>query len=231
MDHEEPITGSSLRTPRAAAAAGILFSLLLGLAIILINVSAPSNPATAGDWLTDPARRAAIAVALNLVPFAGIAFLWFIGVVRDRIGQREDRFFASVFLGSGLLFVAMLFAAAAFAGGLIADVTAGSASTPGPDTLALGRQVTSLLLHVYGMRMAAVFTVSTATITLRTKVVPRWIGMLGFVIAVVLLVSVGLTVWVELLFPAWILLLSIEFLRTRLRQAPAAARTALSAEA
>ena len=231
MDHQEPITGSSLRTPRAAAAAGILFSLLLGLAIILINVSAPSNPATAGDWLTDPARRAAIAVALNLVPFAGIAFLWFIGVVRDRIGQREDRFFASVFLGSGLLFVAMLFAAAAFAGGLIADVTAGSASTPGPDTLALGRQVTSLLLHVYGMRMAAVFTVSTATITLRTKVVPRWIGMLGFVIAVVLLVSVGLTVWVELLFPAWILLLSIEFLRTRLRQAPAAARTALSAEA
>jgi len=231
MDHQEPITGSSLRTPRAAAAAGILFSLLLGLAIILINVSAPHDPATAGNWLTDPARRAAIAVALNLVPFAGIAFLWFIGVVRDRIGQREDRFFASVFLGSGLLFVAMLFAAAAFAGGLIADVTAGSASTPGPDTLALGRQVTSLLLQVYGMRMAAVFTVSTATITLRTKVVPRWIGMLGFVIAVVLLVSVGLTVWVELLFPAWILLLSIEFLRTRLRQAPAAARTALSAEA
>ena len=136
-----------------------------------------------------------------------------------------------MFSGSGLLFVAMLFAAAAFAGGLIADVAAGSASAPGPDTLALGRQVTSLLLHVYGMRMAAVFTVSTATITLRTKVVPRWIGMLGFVIAVVLLVSVGLTVWVELLFPAWILLLSIEFLRTRLRQAPAAARTALSAEA
>jgi len=120
MAHEEPLTGARLRTPRAAAVAGILFSLLLGLAITLINVSAPSHPARAGDWLTDPARRAAIAVALNLVPFAGIAFLWFIGVVRDRIGQREDRFFASVFLGSGLLFVAMLFAAAAFAGGLIA---------------------------------------------------------------------------------------------------------------
>jgi hypothetical protein len=100
MEHQEPITGTSLRTPRAAAAAGILFSLLLGLAITLINVSAPSNPATAGDWLTDPARRVATAVALNLVPFAGIAFLWFIGVVRDRIGQREDRFFASVFLAA-----------------------------------------------------------------------------------------------------------------------------------
>jgi len=230
MAHPEPITGTSLRTPRAAAVAGIAFSLLLGLSLALITISSPANPATVGTWLTQSSRRGTLALALNLVPFAGIAFLWFIGVVRDRIGQREDRFFASVFLGSGLLFVAMLFAAAAFAGGLIADVTAGSASTPGPDTLALGRQVTSLLLHVYGMRMAAVFTVSTATITLRTKVVPRWIGMLGFAVAVVLLVSVGLTVWVELLFPAWILLLSIEFLRTRLRQAPAA-RTAISAEA
>ena len=231
MDHQVLITGAGLRTPRAAAAAGILFSLLLGLALILITVSAPSDPASAGAWLTDPARRRAVVIALNLVPFAGIAFLWFIGVVRDRIGQREDRFFASVFLGSGLLFVAMLFVAAAMAGGLIAEAAAGSAAAPGPDALAAGRQVTGLLLHVYAMRMAAVFTMSTATITLRTKVVPRWIGMLGFAVAVVLLVSVGLTVWVELLFPAWILLLSADILRTGLRQSRGAAGTAIGAQA
>jgi hypothetical protein len=231
MDHQVLITGAGLRTPRAAAAAGILFALLLGLALSLITISAPSNPAAAGAWLTDPARRLAVVIALNLVPFAGIAFLWFIGVVRDRIGQREDRFFASVFLGSGLLFVAMLFAAAAFAGGLIANAAAGSAAAPGPDTLAGGRQITSLLLHVYAMRMAAVFTMSTATITLRTQVVPRWIGILGFAVAVVLLVSVGLTVWVELLFPAWILLLSVDILRTGLRQSPGAAEAAIGAKA
>jgi len=84
MDHQVLITDAGLRTPRAAAAAGILFSLLLGLALILITVSAPSDPAAAGAWLTDPARRRAVVIALNLVPFAGIAFLWFIGVVRDR---------------------------------------------------------------------------------------------------------------------------------------------------
>ena len=50
-------------------------------------------------------------LALNIIPFAGIAFLWFMGVLRDRFGQQEDRFFATVFLGSGLLFLAMLFAA------------------------------------------------------------------------------------------------------------------------
>ena len=153
-----------------------------------------------------------MAVALNLVPFAGIAFLWFIGVVRDRIGQREDRFFASVFLGSGLLFVGMLFVAAAFGGGLIANAATGGGAAPGADTLAAGRQVTWILLHVYAMRMAAVFTMSAATITLRTKVIPRWIGILGMAVAVVLLVSIGLTPWVELLFPAWILLLSIDIL-------------------
>ena len=230
MNHEEPLpdiglTGSRLRTPRAAAVAGILFSLLLGLVLVLILISVPSDPATPGAWLSDPGRRTAIAVALNVVPFAGIAFLWFIGVVRDRIGQLEDRFFASVFLGSGLLFVAMLFAGAAFSGGLLAGIAAKSAGTPGPDTLVLGRQITSLLLRLYAMRMAAVFTMSTATITLRTKVAPRWIGMLGIAVAVVLLVSVNLTLWVALLFPAWVLLLSVDILRSGFRRSPGAART------
>ena len=110
-------TGSPLRTPRAAAVAGIVFSLLLISALVLLRISTPANPASAGEWLTDSNRRAALAIALNLVPFAGIAFLWFVGVLRDRIGGHEDRFFATVFLGSGLLFVAMLFVAAAFAAG------------------------------------------------------------------------------------------------------------------
>ena len=230
MAHQESVTGTGLRTPRAAAAAGIVFSLLLGLALVLLLVSAPSDAATKGAWLTDTSHRATVAVALNLVPFAGIAFLWFMGVVRDRIGEREDRFFASVFLGSGLLFVAMLFVGAAVAGGLIGAVAAGSA-VPGPDTLTISRQITHLALHVYALRMAAVFTISTATITLRTKVIPRWIGMTGFAVAAVLLVSVGLTPWVDLLFPAWILLLSIDIMRTGLRRSRGADGTAIGAPA
>src|SRR6266568_1957862 len=111
-------TGGALRTPRAAATAGIVFSLLLIAALVLLEVSAPADPAQAGAWLTHSRQRAAVALALNLVPFAGIAFLWFIGVIRDRIGGREDRFFVTVLLGSGLLFTGMLFVGAAVAGGL-----------------------------------------------------------------------------------------------------------------
>ena len=122
-------------------------------------------------------------LALKLVPFAGIAFLWFIGVIRDRVGQREDRFFATVSLGSGLLFVGMLFVAAAVSGGLFAAASR-SSGPPGADTVALGRDVTGLLVNIYSMRMAAVFTLTTVTIARRTEIVsgdsrspgswPRW---------------------------------------------------------
>ena len=212
--------GSTLRTPRAAALAGIIFSVLLTTALVLLKVSVPPHPAVAGDWLTDSRRRAAVAIALNLVPFAGIAFLWFIGVLRDRIGEREDRFFATVFLGSGLLFVALMFVAAAVGGALIVEA---STAPPGAANLSLGRDISSILVNVYAMRMAAVFTLTTVTIARRTEIVSRWLTVAGLVAALVLFIAVSFSPWVELLFPAWILALSIDILVAGLRPAAAAA--------
>lgn len=202
-------SGSPLRTPRAAATAGIIFSVLMICALVLLRVSVPLRPGAAGAWLTDSRKRAAVAVALNFVPLAGIAFLWFIGVVRDRIGEREDRFFATVFLGSGLLFVAMLFTAAAVSGGLIADA---SSARPDTSTVALARDVTNALLNVYSMRMAAVFILTTVTIARRTQIVSRWLATAGVVCAVVLMIGIGISPWAELVFPAWIMALSVEIL-------------------
>jgi hypothetical protein len=201
--------GSPLRTPRAAAVAGIIFSALLITALVLLRLSSPAHPDQTGSWLTDSRDRATVAIALNLVPFAGIAFLWFIGVLRDRIGEREDRFFATVFLGSGLLFVAMMFAAAAVSGGLIADLSSGP---PDASALALAHNITMSLLNVYSMRMAAVFTLTTVTIARRTEIVSRWLTMAGLACAVVLLIGIGISPWAELVFPAWILALSLDVL-------------------
>ena len=75
MNHVEPLPRAGLRKPRAAAVAGILFSVLLGLAFVLVIISEPSDSAATGVWLSDPGRRGTLAIALNLVPFAGIAFL------------------------------------------------------------------------------------------------------------------------------------------------------------
>jgi hypothetical protein len=222
MGDRGPTLQRELRTPSSAAIAGILFAILLTLVLVLVRLSVPTGSGGAASWLTDSRRRTAVAVALNLVPFAGIAFLWFIGVVRDRIGTYEDRFFATVFLGSGLLFVAMLFVAAAVAGGLVSEASSGSAVPS--DGFALDRRVTGLLLNIYAMRMAAVFTISIATIALRTKIMARWIAFLGYGTALVLLVTIGISPWVALLFPGWILLVSIDTLVvSRRRRAEAAA--------
>ena len=215
--------GSPLRAPRAAAVAGIVFSVLLLTAMVLLRVSVPAHPAVPGAWLTDRPRRTAVALALNLIPFAGIAFLWFVGVVRDRIGAREDRLFATVFLGSGLLFVAMLFVGSAVAGGLIAGQLQSGA--PNGATLAYGRHVTSLLLNVYAMRMAAVFTLTTVTIARHTKIVSRWLTFAGLASALVLMFGSGLVAWAELLFPVWILALSVDILVGRSRAQAATERT------
>ena len=205
----EPLESRNLRTPRAAAVAGIVFAALLITALVLLRLSAPAHTSNPGAWLANPRNRAEVAIALNLVPFAGIAFLWFIGVLRDRIGDREDRFFATVFLGSGLLFVAMMFVAAAVAG---ATIAAAGSRLPGADVLVLSRNVTGSLLNVYAMRMAAVFTLTTVNIARRTRFVSSWLIYAGLACAVVLLIGIGISPWVELLFPAWILALSLDIL-------------------
>ena len=64
-----------LTTPRSAAIAGILFAVLLGTSLVLLRVSVPIRQEDAGEWLSDPDRRRIVRWALNLVPFAGIAFL------------------------------------------------------------------------------------------------------------------------------------------------------------
>ena len=211
MSAPDPIVRPALTTPRAAAIAGILFSVLLTAALVMIRLAVP-DPGQGGQWLTDPGRRRAVAIAVNLVPFAGIAFLWFIGVIRDRIGQHEDRFFATVLLGSGLIFVAMLFVSAAVATALRLEATAAGTLPTSSPTLQVDARITALLLNVYAMRMAAVFTASVATISLRTHIIPKWLVYAGYATAVVLLLSVGISPWVQLLFPLWILVLSVDIL-------------------
>src|SRR5271157_2762936 len=116
--------------PRVVAISGMIFAALYIASLVIARLAIPADPTEPGVWLTDPTLRSWVRFALNLIPFTGIAFLWFMAVLRNRIGGLEDRFFATVFLGSGLLFVATLFAAVAVARGLL-DTFGVSASLPG----------------------------------------------------------------------------------------------------
>ena len=203
-----------LRAPRAAGIAGLVFSALFIGSVLLLRKQpgAGSSAAEIQRWyLLDSARHLAI-VGLYLVPFAGIAFLWFMAVIRQNLGDREDRFFETVFLGSGLLFVAMVFAGAAVGGGPLAAVRFQHAHVPSPETVTLVRGISYTLLYVYGVRAAAVFMVSVSTIAARTGALPRWFVVVGYVLAVALLVSVTFSRFVVLLFPLWVGAVSIAIL-------------------
>jgi hypothetical protein len=163
-----------------------------------------------------------ILIALNLVPFAGVAFMWFLGVLRDRLGAMEDKFFATVFLGSGLMFLGMIFVAAAAMGGLIFAYTAEPKAAIDGSAFGFGRAFTYDLMHVYAFKMAAVFMITTSTLAIRTRVTARWIAMLGYASAAFLLIGSSYLDWVLFVFPCWVLLLSVYVLVDNFRRPPQA---------
>ena len=207
MKEENDAISAGLKAPRAGAIAGILFSILFIVSVVLIRLSVPDNPGDPGTWLSHSAKS--IGLALDLLPFAGIAFLWFMGVLRDRMGTNEDRFLATVFLGSGLLFLALTFVSSALTGGLMMAYQAVPEKLMVSGTYTFGRAVTYELVNVYALRMAGVFMFSTCTLAIRIGIFPRWMAFLGYVLALFLLLSIGHYGWAPLVFPLWTLVVSV----------------------
>ena len=179
--------------------------------MVLVRLSIPAYPAIDNAAWTE-ANSGKIALALNLVPYAGIAFLWFIGVIRDRLADSEDRFFATVLLGRGLLFLALTFAGAALAGGLLSSFAVQSKAMVESGVFAYGREVMFQVMNVYAIRMAGVFMLSLGTIWLRTGLMHRGWAFVTYALAFLLLVSIGFSLWVTLIFPGWVLAVSVYFL-------------------
>lgn len=186
--------------------AGVLFALLFGTALTLIRTAMPDESGSTA-WTNDASAK--LRIAALLIPFAGIAFLWFIGVVRDGFGSLEDRFFSSVFIGSGILFLAMIFATAAVGVALIAthrDVTDPAVHDA---VVSFGQTLMLTLSKTYSLRMAAVFMMSLATMWLKTGLMPRWLVWLTYLSAVILLIASDVSMWMTLAFPIWVLVVSI----------------------
>lgn len=205
MTRSTPGTPSekSLSTPRAAGLAGIVFAVLLAAAIVLSRIALPEGGGADRVEVTS-GQRDAVTTALELVPFAGIAFLWFMGALREHAGDAEDRFVSTVFLGSGLVFVACLFGAAGAAGTVLAS----------DQPQEFGRHFAYTLLTTYAMRMAAVFIFATSTIGRRLGVFPRPLALTGYLAGLVLLLAGSSLPWSELVFPAWSALVSLYILRS-----------------
>jgi len=211
------IRRQALKTPRAAAFAGIVFAVLFTISVALIRLAIPDDlpGASTGEALQRNGQM--VSLALTLFPFAGIAFLWFVGVIRDRIGSLEDQLFSTVFFGSGLLFLAMMFVAAAMAGAILSSYAIASELLVQSGVIVFGRSIMFTITNVYAIRMAGVFMISLASIWVRTRGMPRVFVLLTYALALVMLVAVNLSVWLLLIFPAWVFVISVYILFVSLR--------------
>ncbi|MFC1506725.1 hypothetical protein ACFLQ6_06610 [Thermoproteota archaeon] len=196
------------RTPRGAAIAGIIFAVLFGISQILVLLSLPEISSDRLEWL----GAGTVSLALTLVPFAGIAFLWFLGVVRERLGELEDQFFSTLLLGSALLYLAMIFIAASIAGALLTIYAFDPGILINSGVYTFARILAFNIHSIYAVRMSGMFMIVSGIIWIRTRTMPRWLSFITFILALVLLISIGFTIWITLIFPAWVFLVSVYIL-------------------
>jgi hypothetical protein len=203
--------GMGLRAPWAASIAGILFAAFFTVSLVLMRSSplTAANDAELVELFAQGRDQWLFVGAMYLAPFAGIMFLWFIAVIRDQIGDREDRFFATVFFGSGLLFVTMLFAAAAVAGSFVVGVRYLGLDAPTAADTASARALSYTLLFGFSTRAAAVFLIALGTIGLRSRAFPNWFAWTGYFLGVLLFAIVVVWDWIVLVLPAWVAVVSV----------------------
>jgi hypothetical protein len=173
---------------------------------LLLRSAIPADPREQGQWLSSGLTR--VQVVLNLLPFAAAAFLWFIGFLRDRLGQREDRFFSTMFLGSGLLFLGMLFTLAALMGGILIAYSIQPQATTDSAAFHIARAASYEIANIYMTKMAAIFIFASSKVTYHTGIVPRWLAFVSYALAVSLLFGSYYLTWSFLIFPLWMLLIS-----------------------
>ncbi|HRV94420.1 MAG TPA: hypothetical protein P5526_19845 [Anaerolineae bacterium] len=188
--------------------AGILFSLLLMISMVLITTISTANPADISrDRLETRANT--VSLALGLVPFAGIAFLWFTGVMRDQLGEQEDQFFATVFLGSGLIFVMLIFVWAATVAAIYGTLAADGNNLVDKDIFIFGFGFMNEIVGNYALRMAGVYMLSSGTLWARTGVMPRWVIIITYLLALGFLFFAGSIRGTRFIFPSWVFLVSV----------------------
>ena len=204
-------TEPRLKSPSAGAIAGIVFAVLTMMQLILLRQVKIGNPvAVTPDMLEEWARI--VSLALGSISFAGIAFLWFTGVIRDWLGDQEDRFFATIFFGSGIVFVVLMFIYSAAIGSVFATYALADALELDQDVLVYGFTFVGQILNNYILRVAGVYMSSIGSLLNKIKHGPRWLTIVTYVLAFGFIIFAGRISESRFLFPLWVLVVSIYIL-------------------
>ncbi len=215
---------SMRRAATITAVVGMAHAILFLLSFLLLN-DAPAADASTDEivaFYQDDSRRRVLLVGLYLMPFAGIAFMWFSVALRMWIEgsiRRANYLLSNIQLVSSIIYVALFFCAA----GSLSVVAASVEFTDGQVEAGVARGFPDLgrtLLFVFAFRMASMFVLTTSTIGRTTKILPRWFCFVGYAVGLFLLLSASFMAWFAIVFPVWLFMLSV-ILLTRARQIPA----------
>jgi hypothetical protein len=202
--------------------------------VALVLIADAPGPAASDRELSEyysseGSRRVAL-TGLYVMPFAGIAFIWFIVALRMWIaasGRREDALLSNVQLVSGILYTG-LFLVSAGASAAIAAATEFTDARFNPDGARQLHQYGDAILFVFAMRMAAMFVFTTSTIARHAKILPRWFLVIGYGVGLFLLLSASFYRAFAFVFPVWLPCLTV-LLMSRARRIPEERRVSLSA--
>jgi hypothetical protein len=211
--------GRSLRTAATLTAVVGALHAVLFLASWFLASDAPGADATnaeIADYYSSPESRRVLLAGLYIMPFAGIAFIWFTVALRmweEGSTYRRSVLQSNLQLVSGILYIALLFVAGASSTVLAASVEFADGEI---DPVA-ARQFPvfgSTVIFVFAFRMAAMFVFTTSSIGLRAGILPRWFAWGGYAVGAFLLLSASFEQWFVLVFPAWLIVLSVLLLRS-----------------
>jgi hypothetical protein len=198
--HDEQVPGPppgryiprTMRSIEAAAIAGLLHS-VLSLAATGMLLSAP-DPADGdqviADWYLNDGNQRTLILAVNLLTISSIMFVWFVAVIRRRVGERENRFFGTVFFGSALLLTGAWLVAMTQAGGLT-------------------------MASIVATRLEAVFMIASTTVGRLSEAFPRWLVLIGYAVGVTLLLMPVPNEALTWVFPIWVAVVSAVLLIRR----------------
>jgi hypothetical protein len=215
---------------RTAGWAGVVFAVLLVVGMVLVSrIPKLADPPSAyADFYSRGGAATVTVVGLYIIPFAGIACLWHMIATRTLLQVRRPSSWTEVahwlHLAACVLFVALLWGGTAAAGAVAMLTKFSSAPLPGPD---IARALSSLgytLVFVYAVRAAGMYMFTTTGLARSAGLLPKAVVVLSYLAATFLLVSATFHPAVLLVFPAWVLMISIVLLVHR--PAPAAPRAA-----
>ena len=188
-------------------------------AVAVFDSVAGVQPQSETVWRQADRYRVPRIAFINKMDRTGADFDAAVQSMRDRLGAKEDRFFATVFLGSGLLFLAVLFVAATIVGALLLVALStelnGTGTAP---TFHFARAVAYILVNAYAIKMAGVFMISTSTVVIYTGIAPRWVAVIGYALAALVLLGSFYINWSIMVLPVWVLLISARILIDNLRR-------------